>query len=84
MVDRESPAVELTRHPAVSITGVLLDDRLDALDEIRFIAGLVLWLVVIRAAGQVHQLAPPVGAFDEGTILSNEAPLRFGGDNRPL
>jgi hypothetical protein len=42
VVDRESPAVELTRHPAVSIAGVLLDDRLDAIHEALFIVGLVL------------------------------------------
>ena len=71
--------MQLTSHPAVSIAGVFLDDRLDVPDEIRFIAGLVLWLVVIRAVGQVHQSAPPFEAFDKETIQSDELPLFFGG-----
>lgn len=76
--------MELPGHPAVTVAGKLRDDRLDALDQMRIISGLVVWLVVIGAAGQVHEVAPPFGAFEEVTMLSNEPALFFGGDKRPL
>ena len=76
--------MKLPGHPAVAVARELLDDCLDAIDKMRIISGLVLRLVVICAAGQVHEPAPPFGAFEEVTMLSNEPALFFGGDKRPL
>jgi hypothetical protein len=76
--------MKLPGHPAVAVAGELRDDRLDALDQMRIISGLVLRLVVIGAARQVHEPAPPFGAFEEVTMLSNEPALFFGTVKRPL
>ena len=84
MVARISPAVKLSGYPAVAVAGELLDDRLDAMNQVLVISGIVLWLMVIRAAGQIHEPAPPFGAFEEVTMLNNEPALFFGGDKRPL
>jgi len=84
VVARSSSAVKLPGHPAVAVARELLDDCLDTLDELRIIPSPVLWLVVICAAGQVHEPAPPFGAFEEVTMLSNEPALFFGTDKRPL
>jgi len=78
-----SATVKLLGHPAVSVAGEINDDGLNLSDQTIVIPEGVLWLVVIRAARQVHDFAPPFGAFDEVTMLSNELSLFFGADKRP-
>ena len=84
MVDRLAATVKLLGHPAVAVAGEFNDDGLNLSDQIIVIPGGVLWFVVIRAARQIHDSAPPFGALDEVTMLSNELSLFFGGDKRPL
>lgn len=84
VIARISPAVKLPGYPTVTVAGKRLDDRLDAIDKLLVVSGIVFWLVVIGAAGQVHESAPPFGAFDEVTMFNNEPALFFGGDKRPL
>ena len=55
VVARSSSAVKLPSHPAIAVAGELLDDRLDAIDQLRIITRLVIRLMVICAAGQVHE-----------------------------
>ena len=75
----EPSTMQLLAHPTVSVAGELFDHGLDAGDERLLPVGPVLGLVVICAAGQVHQLAPPFDAVDEVAMLSDELPLLFGG-----
>ena len=76
--------MKLPGHPAVAVARELLDDRLDAIDKMRIISRLVLRLVVVCAAGQVHEFAPPFRAFEEVTVFNNELSLFFGSVKRPL
>ena len=84
MVARISLAVKLLSHPAVAVAGKFLDDCFDTIDEFLIVIDLVLRLVVICAARQVHELAPSFGALEEVTMLNNEPALFFGTDKRPL
>ena len=84
MINDFIPAVKFAGDTAVPIAGKFFNNGFDQGNKRRIIYNMALGLMIISAAGQFHELAPPFRAFEEMTVFINELSLFFGSVKRPL
>ena len=74
MVDDPSLTMELFGNPSVPIPREFQAEISNAINK-GLLRGFMFWRIIISSSWELHQLAPPLNAFDKGAILGNEASL---------
>ena len=67
--------MELGGDAAIAITVELFDQLLDPFDQGSLIWSFLLVLIVVTAAGETHELAPPLDTLEKVPVLGKELPF---------